>query len=90
MEIEKFKDLIRPIMYEYGIGWLLDDPEVLLKICEKYHADHIKDIEDELFIIKRIEWLKGVTEYTIWADSVPNGNDICDKFELELKQLQNR
>lgn len=35
----------------------------------------------------RIALLKGATEYTIWADYVPNGNEICDKYQEELKNL---
>ena len=41
----------------------------------------------ELEKIKRIAWLQGVTEYTIWADCVPNGNEICDKYQEELERL---
>lgn len=40
--------------------------------------------------IKRIAYLQGVTEYTIWADYVPNGNEICDKYQEELKNLINK
>ena len=35
----------------------------------------------------RISLLKGLTYYTIWADYVPNGNKICDKYQEELKNL---
>jgi len=41
----------------------------------------------ELEKIKRIAWLQGVTEYTIWADCVPNGDEICDKYQEELERL---
>ena len=41
MEKEKFKDLIRPIVYKYGSGWLLDKPDMLLEVCEKYHSEQL-------------------------------------------------
>jgi hypothetical protein len=37
MTKEEFKELIRPIVYKYGSGWLLDNSEMLEEICKKYH-----------------------------------------------------
>lgn len=36
---------------------------------------------------ERIAYLKGVTEYTIWADYVPDGDNKCDKYQDELEKL---
>ena len=63
-----------------------DVADAILSLCSS--SLQLKEKGVELNRIKRIEWLKGVTEYTIWADYVPNGNSICDKFEDELKYLQ--
>ena len=41
MKTEDFKDLIRPIVYKYGSGWLLDKPEMLEEICKKYHSEQL-------------------------------------------------
>jgi len=41
MKTEEFKDLIRPIVYKYGSGWLLDNPEMLEEICKKYHSEQL-------------------------------------------------
>ena len=41
MKTEDFKDLIRPIVYKYGSGWLLDNPEMLEEICKKYHNEQL-------------------------------------------------
>ena len=41
MKTEDFKDLIRPIVYKYGSGWLLDNPEMLEEICKKYHKQQL-------------------------------------------------
>ena len=41
MKTEEFKDLIRPILYKYGSGWLLDNPEMLEEICKKYHSEQL-------------------------------------------------
>lgn len=42
----------------------------------------------ELKIRIRIAYLEGITTYTSWADCIPNGNEICDKHEKELKELK--
>jgi len=42
MKTEDFKDLIRPIVYKYGSGWLLDNPEMLEEICKKYHTKQLR------------------------------------------------
>ena len=41
MKTEDFINLIRPIVYKYGSGWLLDNPEMLEKICKKYHSKQL-------------------------------------------------
>lgn len=56
MKKEQFKDLIRPIVYKYGSGWLLDEPEMLEEICKKYHNKQLtihsvsKRFDDQKFI----------------------------------------
>ncbi len=35
----------------------------------------------------RIAYLKGILEYNIWADNIPNGNEICDAYVKELEEL---
>ena len=57
---------------------------------DKDKALHIGSVRlslQELEKIKRIAYLQGVTEYTIWADYVPNGDEICDKYQEELEML---
>ena len=41
----------------------------------------------ELSKKERIAYLKGVTEYTVWADCVPNGNEKCDSYIEELRKI---
>lgn len=35
----------------------------------------------------RIAYLSALSEYSIWADHVPNGDDLLEKYRKELKQL---
>ena len=37
---------------------------------------------------ERIAYLKGITKYTIWADSVPGGDKLCDDYQEELERLE--
>lgn len=36
---------------------------------------------------ERIAFLKGITTYSIWADSVPNGDELFEKYKNELEEL---
>lgn len=53
------------------------------------HSDGWTTSYDYGNVIKglRIAYLKGILEHNIWADSMPNGNEICDEYEKELQEL---
>jgi len=92
--LELAKELLYQLTGERVEEIQCTDLDIVLTYMNKaidyaHSSTQLKDKEEELNRIKRIEWLKGVTEYTIWADYVPNGNSICDKFEDELKELLN-
>ena len=78
---------------EHGKGRIAGFVPILMVEYAKYfHEEKLKLLPimlslQELEKIKRIAWLKGVTEFTIWADCIPNGNEICDKYQEELKVL---
>lgn len=89
------------IEFALDLKWNRDDysrariiEELMVKVDELVTKQN-KDLSlniislslQELEKIKRISYLKGVTGYTMWADYFPNGNDICDKYQEELRNL---
>lgn len=64
--------------------------DIGLKIVESLSLSPVGvSSSDNLEKEKRKAYLKGVTEYTIWADFMPNGDAICDAYQEELRQLEN-
>ena len=69
----------------------------MILMAHEFGNDH-HDREEQLIIFnelvlayekqKRITYLEGILKFTIWADNLPNGNEICDEFEAELKKLK--
>lgn len=56
--------------------------KVMKSIPIQYHVD-----DDTIQKIMRIQWLKGILTYTVWADAMPNGDAISDNYEAELEAL---
>ena len=83
--IKEIEDIFSCQVNEYidSYDYYSSDREEVLDLIDKYVRLKCKELEK----IKRIAYLQGVTKYTIWADCVPNGNEICDKYQKELKRL---
>lgn len=60
---------------------------------EKLILDIVGDTEEftfeQVILLMRASYLKGILKYNVWADSVPNGGEICDNYEEELRQILN-
>lgn len=79
-------------IFHKGYKTYWEETEAIIKYLESIEIvdvalDDVRLSLQEFEKAKRIAYLQGVTEYTIWADCVPNGNEICDKYQKELERL---
>ena len=73
----------------------MKNEELLYKLWKKHYPDVVVDtnfinnvISPIITKLTRIVYLEGITYYSIWADHILDGNELCDEYEEELKSLK--
>lgn len=59
----------------------------LLLTIKELRENVNQEVERRIGERERIAYLKGITKYTVWADYITNGDELCDKFQEELRRL---
>lgn len=90
MENNSYIDKIKKEQLDYNIGILAEVSNTQKILKEIMGEDNIILTGKSKIELMEIAYLKGITEYSIWADCIRNGDAKYEEYEKRLSILLNK